>query len=116
MEPLRISVGCGTSPITGWSNFYTPSLRLVKHPLIYGALRSCGILGKGQIGFVESARTNPIEYCDVTKGLPIASGSVDVLYSSHMVEHLVREDAAAFLREARRVLRHGGLIRLAVPT
>ena len=39
----------------------------------------------------------------------------DVLYSSHMLEHLDTVEAMKFLIEARRVLKHGGIIRLAVP-
>jgi predicted SAM-dependent methyltransferase len=47
--------------------------------------------------------------------IPHADGSVDVVYTSHMVEHLDRDEAMQFLREARRVLRRGGILRIAVP-
>ncbi len=56
-----------------------------------------------------------IRRLDVRKGLPYPSGSVGVVYSSHMLEHLPRADGAALLREARRVLRRDGLVRLALP-
>ncbi|QGG95354.1 methyltransferase domain-containing protein [Actinomarinicola tropica] len=45
--------------------------------------------------------------------LPLASGSVDVLTSLDVVEHL--DDDVAALREYRRVVRPGGLILLTVP-
>lgn len=48
-------------------------------------------------------------------GLPLQSGSVEVLYSSHMLEHLDQQEVVLFLREARRILCSGGIIRLAVP-
>jgi len=61
------------------------------------------------------ARENGIEYGDATKGLPIQNESVDVLYASHMLEHLDKNEVGAFLREAFRVLRPCAIIRIAVP-
>jgi SAM-dependent methyltransferase len=37
------------------------------------------------------------------------------VYSSHMIEHLDRSEARAFLAEVRRVLRPGGVVRIAAP-
>ncbi|CAA9217761.1 MAG: hypothetical protein AVDCRST_MAG93-305, partial [uncultured Chloroflexia bacterium] len=42
-------------------------------------------------------------------------GTVDILYSSHMLEHLDRDSARRFLHEAYRVLKPGGAIRIVVP-
>jgi predicted SAM-dependent methyltransferase len=61
------------------------------------------------------AATNSIEWADATKRIPFRDGSVDVLYASHMLEHLDRVEVALFLKEANRVLRSGGTIRIAVP-
>ena len=46
-------------------------------------------------------------------GLPLASGSVDVVIMSEIIEHLVDTDAA--LAEARRVLAPGGWLLLSTP-
>jgi predicted SAM-dependent methyltransferase len=40
---------------------------------------------------------------------------VDVVYSSHMVEHFDHRDALDFLKEVMRVLKPGGVVRLALP-
>lgn len=53
--------------------------------------------------------------CDVKLGLPFPTGCVDLIYSSHMLEHLSYEDGLAFLRECRRVIRPDGAMRLYVP-
>jgi SAM-dependent methyltransferase len=45
--------------------------------------------------------------------LPFNSGSVDSLYASHVIEHLLSADA--YLKEWFRVLREGGFMVLAVP-
>ena len=53
--------------------------------------------------------------CDLRSGLPCLAGSVTMCYSSHVVEHLSLQEAAAFLAEQYRVLRPGGIIRVVVP-
>lgn len=52
---------------------------------------------------------------DVRKGLPFASNSVDGIYSEHFIEHVVQGDICFFLRECRRVLAPGGIMRVATP-
>src|SRR5690606_28178644 len=53
--------------------------------------------------------------CDVRKGLPFPSSSFDVVYHSHLLEHLRRQEAAHFMRECFRVLKPGGIMRVVVP-
>jgi predicted SAM-dependent methyltransferase len=53
---------------------------------------------------------------NVNWGLPFSDGSVDFIYSSHMLEHLRYSDQApVFVRELHRVLRKDGIARLVVP-
>ncbi len=52
---------------------------------------------------------------DILSGLPYRDATIDAVYSSHVLEHLTPAQAEALLREARRVLRPGGVIRIAVP-
>lgn len=51
---------------------------------------------------------------DVTK-LPYDNDSCDVIYASHLLEYFDRQEAVEVLKEWRRVLRLGGVLRLAVP-
>jgi predicted SAM-dependent methyltransferase len=113
---LRVNVGCGQTPTTGWRNFdNSPSVRLAKIPLVPQILVRCGFIDSPQYAFIRFARDHAIEYGDATRALPLAPGSVEVLYSSHMVEHLDHQEALSFLKEAMRVLCSGGTLRLAVP-
>lgn len=52
---------------------------------------------------------------DVTTGLPHADGSVDAIFTSHMLEHLDPHDGFELLRECHRALRPGGILRVVVP-
>lgn len=52
---------------------------------------------------------------DLTKGLPFADESVDVCYSSHVLEHLRKNEADFFISECKRALKAGGVLRLTVP-
>lgn len=113
---MRINVGCGQDPTDGWRNFdNSPSLRLAMVPLLPALLRRLKLLDDQQYAFMEFARSHSIEFGDVTKSLPIPHGSVDAIYSCHMLEHLDGQDAAAFLTYATKLLRPGGILRLAVP-
>jgi len=113
---LRINIGCGQTPTHGWRNFDNSlSLRLSKIPLLPDLLQKLGLIEDSQRQFIRFASENDIEYGDATDGLPIKDESVDVLYTSHMLEHLDKNEAKRFLREAFRILRPGGIIRIAVP-
>ncbi len=112
----RVNVGCGQTPTPGWRNFDNSfSLWLAKLPLLPGLLHRVRLLGGKQYAFVRFARENRIQYGNAVKGLPLPDESCDVLYSSHMVEHLDPSGAEQFLKAAFRLLRPGGTIRISVP-
>jgi predicted SAM-dependent methyltransferase len=56
-----------------------------------------------------------IKQGNVLKGLPYKENTFEIVYSSHLVEHISRKDILNFLIECRRVLKPGGLIRLVLP-
>ena len=112
----RINVGCGQRPTRGWRNFDNSfSLRLSKIRFLPGLSLKLGLLDCAQYQFISFARDNNIEYADAARRLPLADESVDVVYSSHMLDHLDREGADRFLAEAHRVMQPGATIRIAVP-
>lgn len=53
--------------------------------------------------------------CDLSRGIPLEDSTCDGVFQSHVLEHLKRPDALFFLRECRRVLRPGGILRVSVP-
>lgn len=52
---------------------------------------------------------------DVRRGLGLAPESAAVIFSSHLIEHLHRDEALALLRDARRALAPGGVCRVITP-
>tara|TARA_Y100000589_G_scaffold73386_1_gene66498 strand:+ start:10991 stop:11917 length:927 start_codon:yes stop_codon:yes gene_type:complete len=64
---------------------------------------------------VDQFEKDGVSACDLTKPLPFDDESFQVLYCSHFLEHLRTDQATSFLYECLRILRPGGIIRLAVP-
>src|SRR5579864_4812857 len=58
---------------------------------------------------------NPDIVCSMTDMHPLASGSVDAIWSSHNLEHLHRHEVPVALAEFLRVLRPGGMLLLTMP-
>jgi hypothetical protein len=59
---------------------------------------------------------DPVEVAwDFAKPLPFPDGSVDGIFNEHMFECLPIEVGAAFARDCHRVLKGGGVLRIAVP-
>jgi SAM-dependent methyltransferase len=52
---------------------------------------------------------------DLRKGIPFPDLSFDVVYHSHVLEHFSKADGMQLLRQCHRVLRAGGIVRVAVP-
>lgn len=102
---LYVQFGCGFSAPSGWRNFdASPTLRYERVPVL------------GRLYTRNAARfPGNVEYGDVLRGLPVATGSCAGVYASHVLEHLALDDFHVALRETFRILRPGGIFRLVVP-
>ena len=52
---------------------------------------------------------------DLSKSIPFADDSFDLVYHSHVLEHFTKVAATNFIQECYRVLRPGGILRVVVP-
>ncbi|MDX2303670.1 MAG: methyltransferase domain-containing protein [Microscillaceae bacterium] len=52
---------------------------------------------------------------NLLSGIPFDNNSYDVVYHSHVLEHFSRQDGKHFIRECHRVLKPGGILRMAIP-
>lgn len=86
-QVAKLQIGCGPYPLEGWLN--TDILTN---------------LHKG----------SPL-YMDAGKLFPLPDASFDYVYSEHLFEHLTYQQASNMLKECYRVLKPGGIIRIATP-
>jgi SAM-dependent methyltransferase len=112
---LILNLGCGTRTAThpnvvnvDWSlNIRIKNSRLLR-------LAVSPLLDARRRGRLDRMGGRLLAH-DLSKGIPFESGSVDVAYHSHVLEHLDRPVARQFLKETLRVLKPGGLCRIVVP-
>lgn len=74
--------------------------------------------GGGNI--IEGALTADLDpradtYMNLAKPLPFADASIDLIFTEEFIEHISKADAAIMLRECHRVLKPGGVLRVATP-
>lgn len=85
---VMLNVGCGTDYKKGWIN-------------------------------IDNNTDNNIEKLDLNwdlrNPLPFEDNSVDFIFNEHFVEHLTVEEARISLADFRRVLKPGGVMRIAMP-
>jgi SAM-dependent methyltransferase len=113
MTEKKINLGCGRNLIEGWLNLdNSPSAIFAKIPLVKETLFRFGLINKS---IYENEWSKGIIWHDVTKGLPYADGTIDKVYSSHMLEHMDHKAGELVIRECYRVLKPGGIFRLVVP-
>jgi SAM-dependent methyltransferase len=65
---------------------------------------------------VDVAIQDPsIRRADISQGIPYPDQHFDVVYHSHLIEHIRVSDVQRFLRDCWRVLTPGGIMRIATP-
>lgn len=112
---IRVNIGCGGTPTKGWFNFDNSfSILLSKFSFIIFLLDKNRIF-REHIQFIKFCHDAKIKRLDAAKKLPFRSASIEVIYSSHMIEHLDKDVARKFLKECYRCLSTNGIIRIVVP-
>lgn len=80
-----LNLGCGTRYLDDWTN----------------------------IDFVSSGPS--VKAHNLLDGIPFSNNEFDVVYHSHVLEHFPKDRAHFFIQECYRVLKPGGILRVAVP-
>jgi predicted SAM-dependent methyltransferase len=113
---VKLHLGCFDVPLEGWHNTdVTMHIVVARIPLLAEILYAVGALGDVRYRQHKAGIFRQVHYLDATKRFPFKDDSVDAIYSSHMIGNLTRDQALRCLREARRVLKCGCVLRLAVP-
>jgi len=114
MTSVKVNIGCGPQVAADWIN-YDSSLHvfLCKYRFIKKILYSMRLISK-QV-YELSWPSDLIKRIDLRNGLPLRNETVDFVYCSHFLEHLIQNDAKKLLKECHRVLKPGCWMRIAVP-
>ncbi|HNR06408.1 MAG TPA: methyltransferase domain-containing protein [Saprospiraceae bacterium] len=108
MDLIKINLGCGHVRPAGWINTdsswnanlqRSPFLRKIVVPLFKHVVY----------------KNHNLTYMNLNRTWKWGNDSVDIVYASHLYEHLTLDSARLMLRESFRCLKPGGVIRLVVP-
>lgn len=111
-----LNLGCGykTADVPGVANVdFGIFQRIAVSPVL--RILAPLVVGPDRMSKLKRAMHSNLVVYDISKGIPADDRSVGAVYHSHMLEHLDREVATKFMLEVRRVLRPGGIHRIAVP-
>lgn len=114
---MRLNLGCGTTHVLqDWVNIDgSINARLAQYPRIRRGLYRLGVLPKDAYEVKWERYIDDILLHDIQNGLPFDDKTADYVFSSHLIEHLAKEDAIELLSECRRVLKPDGIVRISTP-
>ncbi|MCC7274418.1 MAG: methyltransferase domain-containing protein [Alphaproteobacteria bacterium] len=102
LQPKGLHCGCGTTLHRGWLNTDVCVLRGAN------GLRT-------DIGCLVRVTGRWFYQHDLSQPLPIPDGKMPRIFAEHLVEHLERRQAVAWMTEMHRMLAPGGILRLSTP-
>lgn len=110
-EKTKINLGSGPDGIDGWDNLDWGLLPLVsKFGIIQKILIKVGLLDKNYL-----LSWPKIRLCDIRGKLPYTDNSIEQVYCSHVLEHLEKWQTINLLKEVKRILKKGGIMRIVLP-
>jgi predicted SAM-dependent methyltransferase len=104
-EMTYLNIGCGLKAPKNWINIdASPSLLISK-------LTVCRLL----LGKRLPAWPHNVQYGNIVSGVDIQRNGCDLIFASHVLEHLSLDDAHIALANIYSILKPGGILRLIVP-
>lgn len=118
--PVKVNIGSGIEVASGWINVDASVHALFAHapPAVLRTLyRNTGTVSRivTEQEYLHRLQGNRFVFWNFDRGLPFDDGSIDFIFSSHLLEHLPRPSAQRLVAEIARVLKPGGIVRIGVP-
>lgn len=112
----RLHFGCYNLPVPGWINTDVSSqILLSRLPMGPKLAAKAGLLNAQQRADHAAGVWKRVQYMDLSKPFPFATGTMEAIYSSHVMEHLTPLIAEHVIGECARILKPGGVFRVSVP-
>ena len=118
-EIVKVNIGSALAVVPGWINvdaslnaFFAKWPRGVLK-MLYKATGSNRWYS--EVEYCRILQNHPFVHHNLRHGMPFHDEVADYLFSSHFLEHLTQEDGRNLIKEAYRVLKRGGMIRICVP-
>ncbi|HZI92491.1 MAG TPA: methyltransferase domain-containing protein [Thermoleophilaceae bacterium] len=117
--PVKVNLGSSLLVAPGWVNvdgalsalvasWPTPALRLF--------YRLAGLRAHlSEAEYLEVLKGNRFVHYNLEYGIPLPEASADYAFASHFLEHLSKRHGEHLMRETLRVLKPGGVVRVAIP-
>jgi len=112
----KLHIGCFDTPLAGWYNTdITMHIFVAKIPLLAHVLYVLGLIDEKRFQQHREGVFRRVHFLNALKRFPFPDSSVGAVYSSCMLASFTRQKALECLKEINRVLRPGGILRLATP-
>lgn len=115
----KVNLGCGLHCKSGWLNIdgsltsLLGSNNKLLNKLLYKIAGSAAWYTFDD--FNDVIVNKKLYWFNLINGVPVNDNSIDVVFSSHFLEHLNKTDGLNFLTDIFRVLKQNGLVRILVP-
>lgn len=115
-RPKRLHLGGFNQVHTGWINTdVTMHIWVARVPGVAWALHKLGRISGPRYEDHRRGVFRRVRYLNATRRFPFPEASMEAVFASHLLEHLPPAKALIAVKEAHRVLRPGGILRIAVP-
>jgi len=115
----KVNLGCGLHCSSGWLNIDGSLTSLLGtnmtllNKVIYKVAGSSAYYSFND--FNEVIKNKKLYWRDLTDKIPLTDNSIDIVFSSHFLEHLTKTKGEQFLNDIYRIMKPGGLVRILVP-
>jgi len=115
----KVNLGCGLHCSSGWLNIDGSLTSLLGtnmtllNKVVYKVAGSSAYYNFND--FNEVIKNKKLYWRDLTDKIPLTDNSIDIVFSSHFLEHLTKTKGEQFLNDIYRIMKPGGLMRILVP-
>ena len=115
----KVNLGCGLHCLSGWLNIDGSLTSLLGSNIRALNKLLFKFAGSSEYydfdNFNDVIKNKKLYWRNLSYGIPLNDNSIDVVFSSHFLEHLTKNDGQQLLNDIYRILKPGGLVRILVP-